>query len=134
MIPKKSNKLYKEVAEDLEISEALVGELVEFYYNEIRQLLSNLVCPRINVEGLGQFVIKPKLVRSAIPRYTKSLENHDTSTFAAYYNKKGIETKLELLILLEQKITEQELKKTNFKITKNESSIKSNLGEQEGDS
>jgi 4-alpha-glucanotransferase len=134
MIPKKSNKLYKEVAEDLEVSETLVGELVEFYYNEIRQLLSNLVCPRINVEGLGQFVIKPKLVRNAIPRYTKSLENHDTSTFAAYYNKKGIETKLELLILLEQKITEQELKKTNFKITKNESSIKSNLGEQEGDS
>ena len=54
MIPKKSNKLYKEVAEDLEVSETLVGELVEFYYNEIRQLLSNLVCPRINVEGLGQ--------------------------------------------------------------------------------
>ena len=91
MIPKKSNKLYKEIAEDLEVSETLVGELIEFYYNEIRQLLSNLVCPRINVEGLGQFVIKPKLVRNAIPRYTKSLENHDTSTFAAYYNKKGIE-------------------------------------------
>jgi hypothetical protein len=129
MIPKKSNILYKEVSEDLDISETLVKELIEFYYSEVRQLLSNLVCPRINVEGLGQFVIKPKLVRNAIPRYTKSLENHDTSTFAAYYNKKGMETKLELLILLEQKITEQELKKINFKKTKNESSIKDNLGE-----
>jgi nucleoid DNA-binding protein len=129
MIPKKSNKLYKEVAEDLDISETLVREFVEFYYNEVRQLLSNLTDPRINIEGLGQFVIKPHLVRKAIPRYTKSLENHDTSTFAAYYNKKGVETKLDLLIQMEQKIAEQELKKENFKKTKYESSSKNNLGE-----
>lgn len=129
MNPRKSNKLYKEVSEDLDVSETLVRELVEFYYNEVRQLLSNLTEPRINIEGLGQFVIKPYLVRKAIPRYTKSLENHDTSTFAAYYNKKGIETKLELLIQMEEKIVEQELKKVNFKKTKYESSTEDNLGE-----
>lgn len=128
MIPKKSNKLYKDVSEELDISNILVEELVEFYYNEVRQLLSNLVFPRINVEGLGQFVVRPKLVRNAIPRYTKILQSHDTSTFAAYYNKKSLETKLELLILLEQKITEQELKKTNFKKTKYESSTENTLG------
>lgn len=128
MIPKKSNKLYKDISEELDISNILVEELVEFYYNEVRQLLSNLVFPRINVEGLGQFVARPKLVRNAIPRYTKILQSHDTSTFAAYYNKKSLETKLDLLILLEQKITEQELKKTNFKKTKYESSIENTLG------
>lgn len=128
MIPKKSNKLYKDVSEELDISNILVEELVEFYYNEVRQLLSNLVFPRINVEGLGQFVARPKLVRNAIPRYTKILQSHDTSTFAAYYNKKSLETKLELLILLEQKITEQELKKTNFKKTKYENSTENTLG------
>jgi nucleoid DNA-binding protein len=129
MNPRKSNKLYKEVSEDLDVSETLVRELVEFYYNEVRQLLSNLTDPRINIEGLGQFVVKPHLVRKAIPRYTKSLENHDTSTFAAYYNKKGIETKLELLIQMEEKIVEQELKKVNFKKAKYESSTEDNLGE-----
>lgn len=128
MIPKKSNKLYKDISEELDISNILVEELVEFYYNEVRQLLSNLVFPRINVEGLGQFVARPKLVRNAIPRYTKILQSHDTSTFAAYYNKKSLETKLELLILLEQKITEQELKKTNFKKTKYENSTENTLG------
>lgn len=128
MIPKKSNKLYKDISEELDISNILVEELVEFYYNEVRQLLSNLVFPRINVEGLGQFVARPKLVRNAIPRYTKILQSHDTSTFAAYYNKKSLETKLELLILLEQKITKQELKKTNFKKTKYESSTENTLG------
>jgi 4-alpha-glucanotransferase len=128
MIPKKSNKLYKDISEELDISNILVEELIEFYYNEVRQLLSNLVFPRINVEGLGQFVARPKLVRNAIPRYTKILQSHDTSTFAAYYNKKSLETKLNLLILLEQKITEQELKKTNFKKTKYESITKNTLG------
>ena len=128
MIPKKSNKLYKDISEELDISNILVEELVEFYYNEVRQLLTNLVFPRINVEGLGQFVARPKLVRNAIPRYTKILQSHDTSTFAAYYNKKSLETKLNLLILLEQKITEQELKKTNFKKTKYESITKNTLG------
>jgi 4-alpha-glucanotransferase len=128
MIPKKSNKLYKDISEELDISNILVEELVEFYYNEVRQLLSNLVFPRINVEGLGQFVARPKLVRNAIPRYTKILQSHDTSTFAAYYNKKSLETKLNLLILLEQKITEQELKKTNFKKTKYENSTENTLG------
>jgi len=43
MIPKKSNKLYKDISEELDISNILVEELVEFYYNEVRQLLSNLV-------------------------------------------------------------------------------------------
>ena len=128
MIPKKSNKLYKDISEELDISNILVEELVEFYYNEVRQLLTNLVFPRINVEGLGQFVARPKLVRNAIPRYTKILQSHDTSTFAAYYNKKSLETKLDLLILLEQKITEQELKKINFKKTKYESSTENTLG------
>ena len=128
MIVSQALSNYAKTGQELDISNILVEELVEFYYNEVRQLLSNLVFPRINVEGLGQFVVRPKLVRNAIPRYTKILQSHDTSTFAAYYNKKSLETKLELLILLEQKITEQELKKTNFKKTKYESSTENTLG------
>jgi nucleoid DNA-binding protein len=115
MNPKKANKLYKEVAEELNITDATVEETVSFYYNYIRQMLSNLSEPRINVEGLGHFVVKTKMVRNAIPRYTKSLQNHDTSTFAAYFNKKGVETKLEQLLLLEKKIVAQEEKKETFK-------------------
>ena len=115
MNPKKSNKLYKEVAEELNVSDTMVEETISFYYNHIRQMLSSLSEPRINVEGLGHFVVKTKMVRNAIPRLTKSLQNHDTSTFAAYFNKKGVETKLGQLLLLEKKITAQEEKKETFK-------------------
>lgn len=129
MNPKKSNKLYREVAEELNISDTMVEETISFYYNHIRQMLSSLSEPRINVEGLGHFVVKTKLVKNAIPRLTKSLQNHDTSTFAAYFNKKGVETKLEQLLLLEKKIAVQEEKKETFKKLKYGNIIKRDLEE-----
>jgi hypothetical protein len=129
MIPKKSSSLYKEVSEALNQDESLVEDIVEFYYSELRKTLSNLTHPRINVEGLGHFVAKTGLVRKSIPKYTNILKNHDTSTYGAYFNKKMIETKLELLIQLEHKILLQEIKKDEFKTTKNENSSENNLGE-----
>ena len=129
MIPKKSSSLYKEVAETLNQNESLIEDIVEFYYSELRKTLSNLTHPRINVEGLGHFVAKTGLVRKSIPKYTNILKNHDTSTYGAYFNKKMVETKLELLIQLEHKILLQEIKKDEFKKTKNENSSENNLGE-----
>ena len=133
MIPKKANKLYKDIAEDMNIEEVLVEDLIEFYYKEVRNKLSNLSYPRINVEGLGHFVAKSSLIKKAIPRYIKSLENHDTSTFGAYFNKKGIEQKVELLIKLEQQINTEEQRKETFKKKKDEEYIKINLEQPEAD-
>jgi 4-alpha-glucanotransferase len=76
--------------------------------------------PRINVEGLGQFVAKPGLVRKSIDRYTKALSSHDTSTFKAYYNKKMLEEKVEALEKLNLKLIEKEFKKQEFKKDKYE--------------
>ena len=57
MNPKKPNIIYKSLAEELETSEDLVEDLIQFYYKALRLKLSNLESPRINVEGLGHFVI-----------------------------------------------------------------------------
>ncbi len=129
MIPKKSNSLYKEIAEHSTYSENLIQDVVEFYYGELRKTLSNLSHPRINVEGLGHFVAKLGLIKKSIPKYTKSLESHDTSTYGAYYNRKMIENKLSLLIELEHKINLEEIRKAEFKRNKNENSTNSNLEE-----
>ena len=115
MIPKKANKLYKQVAEELSVEEALVEDLVEFLYKDVRSCLSNLKYPRINVEGLGHFTAKPSWVRRSIERSTKVLENHDTSTFGAYSKKVRVEEKLDLLIKLEEKIALEEQRKKEFK-------------------
>lgn len=119
MNPRRPKRIYELVSEDLNISKDLVEDLVEFYYKDVRKLLTNLEYPRINIDGLGQFVIKPKTVYNVIDRINKSLDNHDTSTFKAYHNKKGMENKLELLLKLSTKLKEVDIKKEEFLKTKN---------------
>jgi hypothetical protein len=118
MNPKKVKKIYEAVAEDLNLNKDLVEDLVEFYYKDVRKLLTNLEYPRINVDGLGQFVAKPKAVLGSIDKITKCLDDHDTSTFKAYHNKKAMEVKLDLLTKLHSKILDQESKKQEFLKTK----------------
>lgn len=134
MIPKKSSQLYKELAEEINVPVELVEDLIQSYYNNIRNNLTGLTHPRINVEGLGQFVARPGLVKKSIQRYTKALESHDTSTFKAYYNKKMLEEKVECLENLDKMINEQDLKKKKFKEDKDEKYSKTNLGKPETDS
>jgi 4-alpha-glucanotransferase len=133
MIPKKSSVLYKELAEEINIPIELVEDLIQTYYKTLRTELSNLSQPRINVDGLGQFVARQALIKKSIDRYKKVLDSHDTSTFRAYYNKKMLEEKVQKLESLDIKIKAQNQKKQDFINKKNESSTKSNLGEQDQD-
>lgn len=126
MTPKKPISIYKEVSESLDCKEELVQDVIEFYYSELRKSLSDLRHPRINVEGLGHLVVKTAYVKKIIPVIQSKLEKHDTSTYGAYFNKKMLETKLDLLIQLEQKILIQEKKKLEFKTNKDEQ-VKKNL-------
>ena len=131
MIPKKASSLYKEITKEFEVSEDLVETLVENYYKTLRKKLSSLSDLRINVDGLGHFVIKIQKVKKAIPHYEKVLKNHDTSTFGAYHNKKSIEEKLELLNAIHIKIEKELAKRKNFK---NEKYSQNNLAKSETDS
>jgi nucleoid DNA-binding protein len=134
MIPKKSKLLYKDVSEEMNVSENLVDALIDFYYKELKNTLTNLQHPIINVEGLGQFVIKKNLVTKSIPKYNKMLENHDTSTFKAYYNKKAIEERVQLLEKMNEMINQDSLRKEIFNQNKNEKYTQNNLDQPETDS
>ena len=123
MNPKKCNLIYTEVSEDLDISKNLVENLVEFYYKNVRTLLSDLYHPRINITGLGVFKAKGYVVEKSIPRLKKYLVSHDTSTFAAYYNKKMLEEKISLLESLDIQIKKEKERKEEF--LKNKKNVKS---------
>jgi hypothetical protein len=131
MTPKKANKLYKELTKEFEIQEDLAEDLIEFYYKSLRKKLSSLTDLRINVDGLGHFVIKIQKVKKSIPHYEKILKNHDTSTFGAYHNKKSVEEKLDLLNKIHDKVEIELTKRKNFK---DEKYIKTNLGKSQTDS
>ena len=133
MIPKKSKLLYKNVSEEMNVSENLVDSLIDFYYKELKNTLTNLGHPRVNVEGLGQFVIRKNLVTRSILKYNKMLENHDTSTFKAYYNKKAIEERVQLLEKMQDLITKDSHRKKIFNQNKYEKYTQTNLAKPEGD-
>jgi len=120
MNPKKPKIIYNIVSETLNIKPELIEVLVEFYYQNVRTLISNLEYPRINIDGLGHFFVKPIYVSKSKEKIIKILDDHDTSTFKAYHNKKAMETKLDNLIKLEKKLLEQQIKKINFIKDKNE--------------
>lgn len=116
MTPKKASDLYKEFSEDLEISESLVENLIEFFYKEVKDQLTNLRNPRINVIGLGQFVAKSITVQKHIEKFTNVVKNCDTYSFSGYYNKKNLEEKLELLTKLDLLLEIERQRKQQFLI------------------
>jgi hypothetical protein len=97
MIPKKPNLLYKQVAEEMNISEVLVDNFMTFYYKEVRKNLSELNYTKINIDGLGVMAVKPRTVDGLIDKYKSKLSKLNTDTMDNYHYKKRIEGKVELL-------------------------------------
>jgi len=134
MIPHKAKNLTKDVSEELNLPKTLVDDLIDFYYKEVRNTLSELKEPRINIEGLGQFIVRNTLVKNSIPKLKKMLDKHDTSTFSAYFNKKMLEDKIASLESIKEKMDSAIERKNQFKKEKNEKHSKINLAKSETDS
>ena len=115
MIPKKPNTLFKEVAEDLEMSEDLIDKFVTFYYKDIRKHLSELNHIRINLDGLGHMTVRSKTVDSLIVKYNRMADKADTYRFSGYFNKKRLENRLESLYGIQKQLKEFNEVKTAFK-------------------
>lgn len=134
MVPKKSKDLYKQLAEEQNLSESLVQDVVEYYYKAVKQNMVGLTNPRIDVSGLGQFIVKVSSVERGIEKTEKVLAVQDESTFRGYHFKKVLEERLVLLKHIQQKMLEVKEERKKFREKKNESSTKSNLGEQDTNS
>jgi nucleoid DNA-binding protein len=114
MTPKKPSDLYRQVSEDLNYSESLIEDLVEFFYKDLKENLVSLKHPRINVLGLGHFEVKRYMVNKHIEKYKKVLLTHDTKTYSSYFNKKRLEEKLDLLKQVSVLVEEELQRKIKF--------------------
>jgi hypothetical protein len=131
MVPKKTKDLYVQLAEEQNLSETLIQDVVEYYYKQVKQNMINITHPRIDVSGLGQFIVKVSTVERGLEKTEKVLKAQDESTFKGYHFKKVLEERLVLLKSIQQKMLEAKEEKQKFREKKNESSTKSNLGEQD---
>lgn len=129
MIPKKSNILHKDIAEENDLSENLVDALIGFYYKEVRKELSGLTHTRINIDGLGQFVVKARTVDALILKCERIIAKTDNYKFSSYFNKKRLEGKLEELRAIKVKLDEDKEKKQTFLKDKHDRKASNNLEE-----
>lgn len=132
MNPKKPKHIYKKVAEDLNVSEQMLDDLGTFYYKELRQKLSNLEYPFINVTGLGVFRVLITRAKKSVQKLKQDLEKQNAFTYTGYFNKKNIEKKIEQLEKINVEIDKFIESKEKFKKEKYEST--KDLEKQDSDS
>jgi nucleoid DNA-binding protein len=115
MIPKKPQVIIKQVAEELDLPQSLVDDIVSFYYKEVRRNLSSLENPKINLPGLGHFLIKQRAVNVQIKKHEGALKYYNKDTFKNHHNLKLVEQKLEKLYQAKENIVKFLEEKKNFK-------------------
>jgi hypothetical protein len=129
MIPKKPKNLIKQLAEDNDLNETLVDNLITFYYKEVRKEISSLNHIRINLDGLGQFVIKARTVDNLILKYQRIIAKANDYSYQSYHNKVRLTSRLEELNKIKFKLDEDKLRKETFLIEKNARKANNNLEE-----
>jgi hypothetical protein len=78
---KKAKGLIPKTSKDCNVSEELVGDVIDFYYTELRKKMEGLEDVSIGVPVLGTFeVSRPKLIKS-IKKITDMLSSDKPETF-----------------------------------------------------
>ena len=104
MLPKSSKHFEQPTSEKLGLPLTLVGDVISFYYTELRKALTNLESHNIQVESLGLFKIK----RKELPKLKSKYENHlsviKPETFNQMAIKKDVEDKLDKVVKAQEMI------------------------------
>ena len=114
MNPKKSKVLVDEVAEELELDKSLVKKVVDYYWNQVYDSITNIKYTDILISNLGTFVIKEKQLNKKIEGYTNYLQDQENLTFSKYHSYKTIEKQLEQMLEAKKIIDEINESKENF--------------------
>ena len=78
MHPKKYKEFIPIVAEESNVNQQLVNDLVNFYWKDIRKMLSGCEAHNIIVNGLGTFKIRPWKIKQVKERYEETINRYKT--------------------------------------------------------
>lgn len=84
MTPLKANKLFPEVAKELELGEDVVEAAVDFYWKEIRKELIEPTHITISCESFGVFEARIKQIEYLIEKYTRISKYMKPTTYAKH--------------------------------------------------
>jgi len=117
MTPKKAKSFVQPTANEVELSESLVDDIVSFYWSTVQKSLSNIEGASITVANLGTFNVRSKRIRKLQARYNKYLTDDpvETMTFNKHSIKKLAEFKLERLEEMEKHFIEETKRRQEVK-------------------
>jgi hypothetical protein len=123
--PKKAKDFISEVADELQLSETLVNDIIIYYWQEVRRSLSGLKNSRIHITNLGDFVVKHWKIKDKIEALESWEENNRQKGLQQITARfKTAETLYDLKNL--SKLIEEESQRKDFiKLHKTKSNVKS---------
>jgi len=140
LLPKKSSEFFKETAEQFDVSEELVKDLISFYWAEIRRLLSSCEVTDVIVEGLGTFRARSWKIeeillkhRNTINKYKVNVEEGQKISFYKFAILKEVEENMNRILKLQEMLQIEESKKQSVKQKRYAQKVKNNLEEQSSD-
>jgi hypothetical protein len=140
LLPKKSSELYKQTAEECNVSEQLVNDLITFYWQEIRKTLSSCSATNVIVKGLGTFKAKPWKIKDVllkheniINKYKQDVGDGKKISFYKFSILKEVEENMNKILALQKLIEAEELKKQTVKQKRNAQKSKNHLEESGSD-
>lgn len=115
MIPRKVNTLYKAVAEETELSEELISDVVGFYWKAVKKELEEPDAIMIQLDHFGTFEIRKRQVEYQIKKQKRIIKFMIPSTYNKHTLMSLTVKKLERLEKLLVLIEKQEVKKKRIR-------------------
>ena len=119
MNPKKYKEFKKNIAEEVGVHQSVVDDFIAFYYSKLRKHLSNLEFPRIQVDGLGTFVLRKSKLDKAIKKNKSMLGNIAKRTYNGYAKSESITENIKQMTTALEQLEKDILNKKKFKENKN---------------
>lgn len=132
MIPKKAKEFKKPVAEDLNLSEELVNDVINFYWEKVRKLITTVDENSVEILNLGTFKLKTWKIDETTSTYKNIIERLE-GKFGKYAIKREYEYRLEILEKAKEFAAEEKERLTKIKQERYASKDKDNLEEQASD-
>jgi hypothetical protein len=120
MLPKNSKHFIQPTAEELELDINLVNDIVNFFYEQVKRDLNNLVHHNVHVDSLGTFFVVNARITPLIERHKKHLEVLTRESFDQISIKKNVEKRYNDLINLSELINQESKRRKQFFLDKYE--------------
>ena len=115
MIPRKVNTLFSEIASELDVSEELVSDVIDFYWKELKKELDEPTCINLSLEGFGTFSIRKKQVEYMLKKYKGLVKYMKPKTYTKHVLLTIATKKLAVMENLLKLCEEQEQKKKQIR-------------------